>query len=139
MLQLARIVLWCVHHLVLLGENNTRSLSEIRIGAIRWYVWCFCDEATQIDEVTPVIKDCCKILDNTVIPPNMVIPSFSVVAGNPGKLPYVLSCAYNKLYQYTCVYVCTILASIVDELPETSQACIESEAVTFYNNFQPRQ
>lgn len=33
-----------------------------------------------------IIKDYVKILDGTVVPPNMVIPSFSVVAGRPGRV-----------------------------------------------------
>lgn len=33
-----------------------------------------------------IIKDFVRILDGTVVPPNMVIPSFSVVAGQPARL-----------------------------------------------------
>ncbi|CZT41236.1 probable dynactin [Rhynchosporium secalis] len=33
-----------------------------------------------------IIKDYVKILDGTVVPPNMVIPSFSIVAGRPGRV-----------------------------------------------------
>jgi len=33
-----------------------------------------------------MIKDNVKILDGTVVPPNMVIPSFSIVAGRPGRV-----------------------------------------------------
>lgn len=33
-----------------------------------------------------IIKDCVRILDGTVVPPNMVIPSFSIVAGRPGRI-----------------------------------------------------
>jgi dynactin-5 len=33
-----------------------------------------------------IIKDYVKILDGTVVPPNMVIPSFSIVAGRPGQV-----------------------------------------------------
>ncbi|KAF4119994.1 dynactin 5 [Geosmithia morbida] len=33
-----------------------------------------------------IIKDCVRILDGTVIPPNMVIPSFSIVGGQPARL-----------------------------------------------------
>ncbi|OTA87926.1 hypothetical protein M434DRAFT_80791, partial [Hypoxylon sp. CO27-5] len=33
-----------------------------------------------------IIKDYVRILDGTVIPANMVIPSFSVVAGQPGRV-----------------------------------------------------
>ena len=33
-----------------------------------------------------IIKDSVKILNGTVVPHNMVIPSFSVVAGRPARL-----------------------------------------------------
>ena len=33
-----------------------------------------------------IIKDFVRILDGAVVPPNMVIPSFSVVAGSPGRI-----------------------------------------------------
>jgi dynactin-5 len=33
-----------------------------------------------------IIKDYVRILDGTAVPPNMVIPSFSVVAGRPGRV-----------------------------------------------------
>ena len=33
-----------------------------------------------------IIKDYVRILDGTVVPANMVIPSFSIVAGQPARL-----------------------------------------------------
>ncbi|KAK3681344.1 trimeric LpxA-like protein [Podospora appendiculata] len=33
-----------------------------------------------------IIKDYVRILDDTVVPPNMVIPSFSIVAGQPARV-----------------------------------------------------
>ncbi|CAH0033477.1 unnamed protein product [Clonostachys rhizophaga] len=33
-----------------------------------------------------IIKDCVRILDGTIVPPHMVIPSFSIVAGQPARL-----------------------------------------------------
>ncbi len=38
-----------------------------------------------------IIKDYVRILDGTVVPPNMVIPSFSIVAGRPGRVVGELS------------------------------------------------
>lgn len=32
-----------------------------------------------------IIKDCAKIADNTIIPPNTVIPALALFAGSPGK------------------------------------------------------
>ncbi|KAI9003181.1 putative dynactin Arp1 p25 subunit RO12 [Gaertneriomyces semiglobifer] len=61
-----------------------------------------------------IIKDCCKILDGTVLPPNSVVPSFSVYAGNPGRL--------------------------VDELPESTQEVHEARTKEYYNEkFVPRK
>jgi len=34
------------------------------------------------------IKDCAKIADNTVIPPNTVIPALSLFAGSPGQFDF---------------------------------------------------
>lgn len=33
-----------------------------------------------------ILKDYVKVLDGTVVPPSMVIPSFSIVAGQPAKV-----------------------------------------------------
>jgi len=33
-----------------------------------------------------IIKDYVRVLDGAVIPPNMVIPSFSIVAGQPARV-----------------------------------------------------
>lgn len=46
-----------------------------------------------------IIKDCVKIEEGTVVPPNTVIPSFSYVAGRPGR--------------------------VIEELPETAQEGLE--------------
>ncbi len=33
-----------------------------------------------------IIKDCARIADNTVIPPNTVVPALALFAGSPGTL-----------------------------------------------------
>jgi hypothetical protein len=32
-----------------------------------------------------IIKDCAKIADNTIIPPNTVVPALALFAGSPGR------------------------------------------------------
>lgn len=38
-----------------------------------------------VDEFA-IIKDYVRVLDGTVVPPNMVIPSFTIVAGQPARV-----------------------------------------------------
>ncbi|KAJ1943580.1 hypothetical protein FBU59_002868 [Linderina macrospora] len=59
-----------------------------------------------------IIKDCCEIEDGTVIAPNTVIPSFSVVANGPP-------------------------AKIVAQLPESIQDVIEAQSKDKYARFVP--
>ncbi|RUS25293.1 trimeric LpxA-like protein [Jimgerdemannia flammicorona] len=59
-----------------------------------------------------IVKDCCCIADNTIIPPNTVVPSFSVYEGSPGIFK--------------------------DELPECAQELYESKTKDFYSKFTPR-
>ncbi|KAJ1910027.1 hypothetical protein IWQ60_010873 [Tieghemiomyces parasiticus] len=58
-----------------------------------------------------MIKDGCRIEDNTVIAPGTVVPSFSVYAGNPGRL--------------------------VGELPECTQELYEARSKDAYQKFVP--
>ena len=43
-----------------------------------------------------MLKDCCKIEDNTVLAPETVVPPFTVFSGSPGTV-----CAY------VCLFICT--------------------------------
>ncbi|VDP12546.1 unnamed protein product [Soboliphyme baturini] len=60
-----------------------------------------------------VVKDCCVFKDNTVLETEAVIPSFSIVAGQPGR--------------------------IVGTLPDGAQQLITEAARIFYNNFKSRE
>ncbi|KAI5797499.1 trimeric LpxA-like protein, partial [Peziza echinospora] len=53
-----------------------------------------------------IIKDCVKIEDGTVIAPNTVIPSFSLVRGRPGM--------------------------VVEELPETASEGLDCESIYYF-------
>ena len=33
-----------------------------------------------------ILKDCCKVADNAVLPPETVVPPFSIFTGSPGVL-----------------------------------------------------
>ncbi|KAJ3141921.1 hypothetical protein HK100_005317 [Physocladia obscura] len=59
-----------------------------------------------------IIKDCTKILDNTVIAPNCIVPSFSVYGGSPGAL--------------------------IEELPECWSQVMEKNAKIYYSMFTPK-
>lgn len=58
-----------------------------------------------------MLKDCCAILDGTVLPPDTVVPPFAVFAGNPGRQ--------------------------VGELPEITQELMIDFTWSFYRNMLP--
>lgn len=60
-----------------------------------------------------IIKDCCEILDNSVIAANTVVPPFSVFGGVPGVW--------------------------VDELPECAKEYFESRAKSYYDDYVASQ
>lgn len=43
--------------------------------------------ATRAQGKFTIIKDCAKIADNTVLPPNTVVPALSLFSGAPGSSP----------------------------------------------------
>lgn len=58
-----------------------------------------------------MLKDCCAILDGTVLAPDTVVPPFAVFAGNPGRQ--------------------------VGELPEITQELMIDFTWSFYRNLLP--
>ncbi|CAG0880713.1 unnamed protein product [Darwinula stevensoni] len=49
-----------------------------------------------------VLKDCCMIEDNTYIPPETTVPSFSMYSGNPGKQTgEVAECMEHMMVDFT--------------------------------------
>lgn len=49
-----------------------------------------------------MIKDCAKIADNTVIPPNTVIPALSSFSGSPGEWPHPSILKHERLTCNIC-------------------------------------
>jgi len=60
-----------------------------------------------------IIKDCAKIADNSILPPNTVVPALSLFSGSPGQF--------------------------IENLPESTQELVESQTRQYYTRFQPTQ
>ncbi|CAL1542245.1 unnamed protein product [Lymnaea stagnalis] len=58
-----------------------------------------------------VLKDCCAIADNTILPPESVIPPFTLYSGSPGKM--------------------------IAELPDCTQDLMCDITVSYYQHFKP--
>ena len=74
-----------------------------------------------------IIKDCAKIADDTIIPPNTVVPALSLFAGSPG-IPY-------RYYPTSMLTLST--GRFVEDLPESTQEMVEAQTKQYYTRFQP--
>lgn len=89
-----------------------------------------------------VLKDCCKILDNTVLPPETVVPPFTVFSGCPGEqkkkkrktavwlLPFAVSCL-------VLTHLLLLLGLFSGELPECTQDLMMDVTKSYYQKFLP--
>lgn len=60
-----------------------------------------------------VLRDCCRIEDNTVVPPETTVPSFTTYKGNP--------------------------AQYVSDLPSCTQEVMMEATKSFYQHFKPQK
>ena len=74
-----------------------------------------------------IIKDCAKIADDTIIPPNTVVPALSLFAGSPGMSYY---------YHFTPLLTLST-GRFVEDLPESTQEMVEAQTKQYYTRFQP--
>ena len=44
-----------------------------------------------------IIKDCAKIADNSILPPNTVVPALSLFSGSPGTPKTELHVSHGRL------------------------------------------
>ena len=76
-----------------------------------------------------IIKDCAKIADNTVIPPNTVIPALALFAGSPGKLGRPRAPCSVPTILHT--------GRFIEDLPESTPEMVEAQTKQYYTRFQP--
>lgn len=83
-----------------------------------------------------VLKDCCKILDNTVLPPETVVPPFTVFSGCPGQT--------HSPERHTCPSLSSsssmrlVLSGLFSgELPECTQDLMIDVTKSYYQKFLP--
>ena len=77
-----------------------------------------------------IIKDCAKIADNTVIPPNTVVPALALFAGSPG------ACIGTGM-SFSVPLTDRHSGRFVEDLPESTQEMVEAHTKGFYTRFQP--
>lgn len=66
-------------------------IAIIEVKDYHFSVWCLFKGRRS------VLKDCCAIADNTVLPPETVVPPFTLYSGSPGMSP---NCLYNFSSHY---------------------------------------
>lgn len=76
-----------------------------------------------------MIKDCAKIADNTVLPPNTVVPALALFSGSPGTHFIYTTKLSSSLF--------ALLGQFVENLAESRQDLMEFETKQYYNQFQP--
>lgn len=76
-----------------------------------------------------IIKDCAKIADNTILPPNTVVPALSLFSGSPGNIFMNLVLFSETFYK----------GQFMEDLPETTQEVVEAYTKLYYNRFQPAE
>lgn len=91
-----------------------------------------------------MLKDCCKILDNTVLPPETVVPPFTVFSGCPGQLQKKKQRKkhfnkYNSLHNDLVMrlLVCPLSGLFSGELPECTQDLMIDVTKSYYQKFLP--
>lgn len=84
-----------------------------------------------------VLKDCCKILDNTVLPPETVVPPFTVFSGCPGRLQLDARTPWLMLYLLMLLFLFHFSGLFSGELPECTQDLMIDVTKSYYQKFLP--
>ena len=102
-----------------------------------------------------VIKDCCQVLDGTILAPGTVIPPFTVFGGQPGNtdhasigcLPLLCACVRAPVWFLAplfilCACVCFLFhllsftGRFIKKLPESFQATWTQHTIEYYRHFK---
>lgn len=73
-----------------------------------------------------IIKDCAKIADNTILPPNTVVPALSLFSGSPGMC-----------LRADSLHADSSSGQFIEDLSETTQELVEAYTKLYYNRFLP--
>ncbi len=90
---------------------------------------CYCTFSVHFDKLIDqsrrcILKDCCKIADNTILAPDTVVPPFTLFSGSPG----ITTCLTN---------IWTIISgTYTAELPEAFQEIQTQFCLTNYDLMQ---
>lgn len=131
------IVFHCV--IIRIGQNLGWRLTQYH-RFVNLSLSCVCVQGRRC-----VLKDCCKILDNTVLPPETVVPPFTVFSGCPGQLHHTNTHHFLSLspsflvisHVFICVYLFSLSGLFSGELPECTQDLMIDVTKSYYQKFLP--
>jgi hypothetical protein len=89
-----------------------------------------------------IVHDCVSIADNTVVPPDTVIPAFTIFAGNIGSyLAMALFCLTPHFFFFTnkgAFFFERTIGRPVGTLPDCTPDLMENFITTYYAKFVPQ-
>jgi len=78
-----------------------------------------------------IIKDCAKIADNTIVPPNTVIPALALFSGSPGLVTF-------DILSTTCSHLQYIQVVLLRTSRNQPRRWLRSKRSSFTPGFNPR-
>ncbi len=81
--------------------------------------------------LTFAFKDCAKIADNSIIPPNTVIPALTLFTDSPGTR--------HRITKKMPTSYSLDIGHFVEDLPESTQEVVEAHTKSYYARFQPAE